>query len=76
MRITKLYIKEYKNLKDFYWEINPDYPIAVIVGKNASGKTNLVEAIVKIFQQVLLHKKSRKYNTDLDFEFELTRNTK
>ncbi len=72
MRITKLYIKEYKNLKDFYWEINPDYPIAVIVGKNASGKTNLVEAIVKIFQQVLLHKKSRKYNTDLDFEFELT----
>lgn len=67
MRITKLYIKEYKNLKDFYWEINPDYPIAVIVGKNASGKTNLVEAIVNIFQQVLLR---RKYNTD--FEFELT----
>jgi predicted ATPase len=49
MRITKLYIKSYKNLQDFTWELNPDYPVAVIVGKNASGKSNLLEAILMIF---------------------------
>ncbi len=76
MRITKLYIKEYKNLKDFTWELSPESPVVVIVGKNASGKTNLVEAIAKIFQQVLLHKQKSDVNddvqnTDTDFEFEL-----
>ncbi|MDM8548617.1 AAA family ATPase [Desulfobacterales bacterium HSG2] len=76
MRITKLYIKDYKNLKDFNWDINPDYPISVIVGKNASGKTNLLEAIVNIFQQVILHKENPEHsadsvqNTDTDSEFE------
>ncbi len=49
MRITKLYIKSFKNLQDFTWELNPEYPVAVIVGKNASGKSNLLEAILMIF---------------------------
>lgn len=49
MRITKLYIKSFKNLQEFNWELNPEYPVAVIVGKNASGKSNLLEAILMIF---------------------------
>ena len=55
MRITKLSIKKYKNLEDFSWELNPDYPVAVIVGKNGSGKTNLLEAIITIFQDLQLY---------------------
>ncbi len=72
MRITKLWIKEYKNLKDFTWELNPESPVAVIVGKNASGKTNLLEVIVLIFQRVLLasNPQNSKIAT-IDFEFEI-----
>ena len=78
MRITKLYIKEYKNLKDFHWEPNPESPVAVIVGKNASGKTNLLEAIMMIFLEILhlSHGKDQKAKlsetiTDVGFEFKL-----
>jgi recombinational DNA repair ATPase RecF len=60
MRIQKLSIKNYKNLEDFTWEINPNYPVAVIVGKNGSGKTNLLEAIISIFQDLQLHGGNRK----------------
>ncbi|WP_299465925.1 AAA family ATPase [uncultured Microscilla sp.] len=49
MRITHLSIQNYKNLKDFNWTIDAGYSIALIVGKNASGKSNLMEAILHIF---------------------------
>lgn len=65
MRITKLYIKSYKNLQEFEWELNPASPVAVIVGKNASGKSNLLEAILLIFAQVRTNK------TTKDFQFEI-----
>ena len=71
MRITKLSIKKYKNLEDFSWELNPDYPVAVIVGKNGSGKTNLLEAIITIFQDLQLYSQAGKQNTLPEFEFEL-----
>lgn len=77
MRITKLSIKNFKNLKIPSWELNPEYPIAVIVGKNASGKTNLIEAIVKIFQTIILNRKEDRKTAspifpDFEFEFELS----
>lgn len=72
MRITKLSIKKYKNLEDFEWKLNPDYPVAVIVGKNGSGKTNLLEAIITIFQDLQLynHENKAKFLPDLKFEIE------
>lgn len=72
MRITKLSIKNYKNLQDFLWELNADYPVAVIVGKNGSGKTNLLEAIITIFQDLQLYSERSKSNSLPNFEFELT----
>ena len=72
MRITKLSIKNYKNLQDFSWELNADYPVAVIVGKNGSGKTNLLEAIITIFQDLQLYRDSDRHNKSLPkFDFEL-----
>lgn len=67
MRITKLYIKSYKNLQDFTWELNPDYPVAVIVGKNASGKSNLLEAILLIFAQVRTDKVDKKFYFEIAY---------
>ena len=77
MRITKLSIKNYKNLQDFSWELNADYPVAVIVGKNGSGKTNLLEAIITIFQDLQFYENDQKgvekFTDDFptDFEFDL-----
>jgi predicted ATPase len=68
MRITKLYIKSYKNLQDFTWELNPDYPVAVIVGKNASGKSNLLEAILTIFAQVRTDKVDKKFHFEVVYQ--------
>ena len=68
MRITKLYIKSYKNLQDFTWELNPDYPVAVIVGKNASGKSNLLEAILTIFAQVRTDKVDKKSYFEIAYQ--------
>lgn len=78
MRITKLSIKKYKNLENFEWKLNPDYPVAVIVGKNGSGKTNLLEAIITIFQDLQFYENEQKsgdeftddFPTDFDFDLE------
>lgn len=68
MRITKLWIKEYKNLRDFHWELNPESPIAVIVGKNASGKSNLLEALIYIFASI---KETESNNFDFEIEYNI-----
>jgi predicted ATPase len=51
MQLNYLYIDNYKNLKDFKWEISNDesYPIFCIIGQNGAGKSNLLEALVQIF---------------------------
>ena len=53
------------------WELNPDYPVAVIVGKNGSGKTNLLEAIITIFQDLQLYDHESKTKSLPKFEFEI-----
>jgi len=76
MRITKLQITEYKNLKDFSWELSTTSAVTVIVGKNASGKTNLLEAITLIFQYFFTLDKNDKGELvkpkSIPFEFEIS----
>ena len=74
MRITKLYIKRYKNLEELNWEINPNYAITAIVGKNASGKSNLLAAIMEIFGQCYSYTQKKKVNSS-KFEFSITYTT-
>lgn len=67
MRITKVYIKEYKNLRDFHWELHENSPISVIIGKNASGKTNLLVALIKIFINALQYTQGKEVKSSFDF---------
>jgi putative ATP-dependent endonuclease of OLD family len=46
MRISKIRIKNYRNLKDINLEINR---LAIFIGENNSGKSNLLKAITLPF---------------------------
>lgn len=48
MRIKRIAIKKYKNLVDFQCEFS-DSNISAFIGANGSGKSNLLEAITKVF---------------------------
>nr|WP_221378302.1 AAA family ATPase [Actinoplanes polyasparticus] len=57
MRLNKLHIGDFKNLRDFEVMFDEVSPYTVLVGENGAGKSNLLEAITLIFR-----------NLDLDIE--------
>ncbi len=52
MRLKSIYINQYKNLKDFRLDFDGSSFIDVFVGKNATGKSNLFEALIEIFRHI------------------------
>lgn len=62
MRIDKVYIEDFKNLKKFYIDLDEGQMNTVLLGENATGKSNFIEAIVLIFKYLdLSNENSRKY---------------
>lgn len=57
MRLKRLWIKDFKNLKDFSIEFSPEHSTSVLIGRNGTGKSNLFEAIVLIFKNLDLNRK-------------------
>jgi predicted ATPase len=53
MRLTSLYIGQYKNLRNFSLSFDGGSFIDVFVGKNGTGKSNLFEAIIEIFRHLV-----------------------
>lgn len=64
MRIDKLWISKFKNLQDFEIDFDKDELISVIVGRNGTGKSNVLEALVIVFRDLDLGK-------DPQFAYEL-----
>lgn len=59
MKILNLSItSDWKNLKGFTVNFNKDSDIAVLLGKNGSAKSNLLETIIKIFRDIDLKQPS------------------
>ena len=52
MRLKRLWISKYKNLKDFEIQFKGQSFIDIFVGKNGTGKSNLFEAIVEIYRHL------------------------
>lgn len=55
MRVDKLYIKKFKNLKEFYIDFCEQELTSVLIGRNGSGKSNIIEALVIIFRDLDLN---------------------
>ena len=50
MRIDKVYIEDFKNLKKFCIDLDETQMNTVLLGQNATGKSNFIEALVQIFK--------------------------
>ena len=65
MKLKKVIIKNYKNLKDV--EINfPDSNIIAFIGNNGSGKSNILENIAHTFSVA----KDFNNRNDIDYIFD------
>lgn len=60
MRIRKISIEKYKNLKNFECEFS-DSNISAFIGNNGSGKSNLLEVITAVFSYAKKHCEEKRY---------------
>ena len=72
MQLKRLYIPDYKILKDFTIEFPYDFKkyITVLIGANGSGKSTILEAIAQIFSSVYLNEKA-KFGFELEYAMRL-----
>lgn len=54
MRLDRLIIPNYRNLRSFIIDFDEKQPTTVLLGRNGTGKSNLIEAIVEIFRELEL----------------------
>ncbi len=78
MRLQKIWISKYKNLKDFSLTFNGKNFIDVFVGKNGTGKSNLFEALIVIFHHLYEFDNKREQppiNFQYSIKYEMDDNT-
>jgi predicted ATPase len=59
MRVDRLYLKGFKNLREFEVDFHVSSSRQVVVGRNGVGKSNLLEALLWIFRELDLEEESR-----------------
>ena len=68
MRIDRLKIKDFKNLKDFQIDIDESQLTSVFIGRNGAGKSNLLEAIVIIFRDLDLGVVTKDFSYEIIYK--------
>lgn len=66
MRLDKVYIDSFKNLKQLEVDFDETKLTTVLIGQNGAGKSNLIEALAQVFAHVDLR------STPLRFKFRVT----
>ena len=69
MRIKRLVIPDFKNLKGLILEPHPEDMTTVVIGQNATGKSNLIEALVTIFRHLDLGEDPPKDLRNYEIEY-------
>lgn len=71
MRILRVRLPAFKNLQDFSIEFDRSTGTTLIVGRNGSGKSNLIEALVRIFRDLdrgFKGKEKSAFPFDIEYE--------
>lgn len=69
MRIHRLWIKApgFKNLIDFKIDFDEASPMTVLVGRNGTGKSNILEALTIIFRDLDLEASTPSFSYELEY---------
>jgi len=67
MRIDQVYIEDYKNLKQFTINLDENEMKTVLIGQNASGKSNFMEALILIFKYLDLSTDTKRQSPSFNY---------
>ena len=67
MRLDRVYINGFKNLKNIEVDFDESCLTTVIIGQNGAGKSNFIEAIVDVFRFVDLNRGAPRYIYEIDY---------
>lgn len=67
MRLDKVYIDGFKNLKQLMVDFDESQLTTVLIGQNGAGKSNLIEAIAQVFRWVDLRRNEPRFHYRVDY---------
>lgn len=70
MRLDRVYIDGFKNLKQAEVNFDESHLTTVIIGQNGTGKSNLIEAIVDVFRFTDLNKVAPRFLYEVDYRLD------
>ncbi|EXI80341.1 MAG: hemin importer ATP-binding subunit [Candidatus Accumulibacter appositus] len=70
MRLDRVYIDGFKNLKQLSADFDERQLTTVIIGQNGAGKSNLIEAITSIFRWVDLRRNAPRFHYRVDYRID------
>lgn len=70
MRLDKVYIDGFKNLKQLEVDFDESQLTTVLIGQNGAGKSNLIEAITQVFRWVDLRRSEPRFQYRVDYRIQ------
>lgn len=70
MRLDKLYIDGFKNLRQLEVDFDEHKLTTVLIGQNGAGKSNLIEAITQIFRWVDMRRNEPHFQYRVDYRIQ------
>ena len=70
MRLDKVYIDGFKNLRKLEVDFDERKLTTVLIGQNGAGKSNLIEAIAQVFRWVDLRRNEPRFQYRVDYRIQ------
>ncbi|MDD0811350.1 AAA family ATPase [Curvibacter sp. RS43] len=70
MRLDRVYIDGYKNLKGLDLDFDERQLTTVLIGQNGAGKSNLIEALVQVFRWVDMRRQAPQFRYRVEYRIQ------